>query len=284
MPCGLFGLSLMGHRSDSIYQGFLTIFTSRLGADPIYCTLLAAAGFYAYAAIRRASWSIEALTATLVLLAIVPTHFLQDRTFTTQPAPLVAAATLLLGLGIWNRQSWRCLAGALGLVAGLALAFPSDAGASAYRWPIMFHLAVVILFLVGTAFEDVLARVLRVTAGVLVLLAAMRVLLLPLTPPTGVPLLLIEAYPVAVACLLALYGVWRWHVPSLAIAATIFALWSLVSGWQIYRVCRQLVVGLDYLVLSMVVFMLAIGVSLAKAGVLRRWWTAWRDASTADTA
>jgi hypothetical protein len=105
----------------------------------------------------------------------------------------------------------------------------------------------------------------------------MRVLVLP---PPDVPGLLLDAYPVAMACMLAVYGVWRWHVPSLVIAALIFTVWSLASGWQIYRACRQLIVGLDYLVLSLMVFLVAIAVSLAKAGLVTRWVATWREASS----
>jgi peptidoglycan/LPS O-acetylase OafA/YrhL len=56
----------------------------------------------------------------------------------------------------------------------------------------------------------------------------------------------------------------------------LFCAWTLATGWQIYRVCRQLVVGLDFLVVSLAVFALALGVSLAKAGVLARWYGTWR--------
>jgi hypothetical protein len=95
-----------------------------------------------------------------------------------------------------------------------------------------------------------------------------------------VPTWLIGIYPPVMAAMLAGYAFWRWHPPTLAIAGLIFVCWSLASGWQVYRVCRQLVVGLDYLVVSLLVFMLAILVSLGKAGLLRRWLAAWRVKAT----
>ena len=63
----------------------------------------------------------------------------------------------------------------------------------------------------------------------------------------------------------------------ISVAGLVFTAWALASGWQIYRALRQLIVGLDYLMLSLIVFVMAIGVSLAKAGLLSRWLTIWRE-------
>jgi hypothetical protein len=62
----------------------------------------------------------------------------------------------------------------------------------------------------------------------------------------------------------------------MGVAAALLVAWSAATGWQIYRHIRQLVVGLDYLVLSLCVFPLAIAISLGKAGILSRWLKAWR--------
>ncbi len=279
-PICLIVLALIGHRSDPVYENFLRIFTARLGGDPVYCTLLASAGFYAYAALRRVSWAIEGLTAVLAVLAFVHPHFLLERDLAAQPAPLIAAATLLLGLGIWREQSWRCLLGALGLIAGVALAFPVGVELSAYRWPIVFHLAVLVFMILGTAFDDELARLLRYTGTFLALFACLGVMTIPFTPPGGVPAWLLDLYAPVVAVLLLGHGWWRRHHLALIVAALIGISWSIATGWQGYRVLRQLIVGLDYLVLSLMVFVLAILVSLVKAGVLSRWLAAWRQRSS----
>jgi hypothetical protein len=275
-PAGLIGLCLGGHRDDPVYEGFLRIFTGRLGADPLYCTLIASVCFYSYAAARRVSWAVEALTATLAALTLVNPEILTVRDLAPQPAPLIAAATLLLGLGIWRRQSWRCLLGGLGLVVGMALAFPADGEVFSLRWAIALHLVLLIVMMVGTAFDDELARVLRFVGPFLTLLICLGVMLLPFTPPAGLPMWMVGIYPLLMAALLAGYGYWRCETPTLAMAGLIFVFWSLLSAWQVYRMCRQLVVGLDYLAMSLLVFMLAILVSLGKTGVLTRWLTAWR--------
>src|SRR5262249_44685692 len=153
----------------------------RLGADPLYCTLLASAAFYAYAALRRVGWAIEAMAATLAILALVKPAMLNVPDFGGNPTPLILAATPILRPGIWQRQSWRCLAGSFGLVLGLALALPTE-----YRWPIVFHVLLLTMLLIGATFEDALSRVLRIAGASLMLIAALRVLFLPLTPPPGV--------------------------------------------------------------------------------------------------
>ena len=70
--------------------------------------------------------------------------------------------------------------------------------------------------------------------------------------------------------LLASYGAWRWHPPTMAIAGVIFACWSISTGWQVYRFCRQFVVGLDYLAVSLLLFVMALVISLGKSRLVAR--------------
>lgn len=275
-PIGLLLLAMLGHRSDPTYQGFLNIFTSRLGADPVFCTLLAALGFYVYAAMRRVAYALELMTATTAALAFIHPHILREAGIQVQPAPLVLAATLFLGLGVLRRQSWSCLLGSLGLILGLAMAIPSHDGYSSVRWSILFHTLILVFMLIATVFDDDLATLLRHASVFMILFACLGMMLVPVTPPSGLPGWLLELYAPAMAGLLLGYGVWRRQRFMLAVAVLIYALWALVTGWQIYRAVRQLIVGIDYLVLSALVFILAIVVSLTKAGVLSRWLAAWR--------
>jgi hypothetical protein len=278
LPIGLLVLASIGHRSEPIYRVFLAMFTDQLGGDPVYCTLLAAAGFYVYAAIRRVAWAFEALTATIALLTFVHPHILTVRNFSApQPLPLVIAATLLLALGIWRGGSWRCLIGAFGVAIGIAVMIPNELVTSPYRWASALHVMFVAMLLVGALFDDDLARALRYIGPGLSLLAALAVMFLPLTPPAELPRWTLTLYPLAIALLLAGYGVWLRHVPTLVIAGAVLAMWGAASGWQIYRVVRTLVVGMDYLVLSLLVFGLAVLISLAKSRVLSRWIASWRE-------
>jgi hypothetical protein len=264
-PAGLLALALVGHRDDPIYREFLAIFAARLGGNPLWVTLLASAGFYAYAALRRVPAATEALTAALAALAFVGSDPLTPGALVwPRPAPLLAAATLQLALGVDRRHAGRCLLGTAGLVAVVALALPDGAGAAA------FHLALGGLLLIGAAFDDGLGRLLRAAGAALVLPACLAALLGAPEAPAGVPSWAVAAYPLVMAALLAGYGLLLGHRFSLAVAGLVLACWLAVAGWWGYRFLRQVVSGLDYLALSLALFALAVLLSLAKSGALSR--------------
>src|SRR5439155_932280 len=80
-------------------------------------TLLAAAGFYAYATLRRVPRATEALTAALAALAVVgPGSLDLHELVPPRPWPILAVAALQLGLGLRRRDAGRCLVGAGWLV------------------------------------------------------------------------------------------------------------------------------------------------------------------------
>ena len=70
---------------------------------------------------------------------------------------------------------------------------------------------------------------------------------------------------------LIVYGLLLRHWPAVTIASILLGCWLATAGWQGYRFLRQLVLGLDYIVLSLAVFALALAISLGKAGLLARW-------------
>jgi hypothetical protein len=269
---GLVALALVGHRPDPIYRGFLDVFAARLGGDPLFLTLLASAGFYAYAALRRVPLATEALTAMLAVLAVVGPNTLDRGDFAApQPGPVVAAGVLQLGLGLWRRSAWRCLLGGCGLAIAAALAVPEGTGAASHRDLIAFHLVLAAVLGVGAAFEGLLARSLRVAGALLVLLAGVAATFGGFDFPEGIPPWAAVAYPLALAILLAAYGLALRHRPSLVLAGVVLACWLATAGWQGYCSLRQIVTGLDQIALSLGLFGVAILVSLAKSGALSRW-------------
>ena len=281
LPMVLLGMSLIGHRSETIYQQFLAMFTRDIGADPVYCTIVASAAFYLYAALRRAPWAMEALAGAIAVLTFVGPNVLKAPDFTEpQPGPMMVAAITLIGLGVWRRGSWRCFVGSCGLALGVALIIPPGVDLSPYRVPIAFHILFAAMLLIGWAFDDDLGKALRFIGPSLALLACLALMLLPIRPPAGLPAWVLSFYPLAMAILLAAYGFLMWNPPIMIIAAVILLSWTGASGWHIYRMMRALIIGLDYLVLSFLVFALAILVSLAKSRVLSR----WRPADPEDTA
>jgi hypothetical protein len=269
VPAGLFVLASVGHRSDPVYQGFLEVFAARLGGYPSYATLLAALGFSAYAILRRVPLAVDTITVVLLALAVVaPETRGLGELVAPQPTPLLAAAAVQLGLGVWRRVSWRCLLGSLAAGAGLAVL--SDMSTAPLRGPLAFHLALLAVLLVGALFDDPFARLLRGLGAFLVLGACLRALLVPSNWLAPLPPEALTVYPLIMAALLTGYGLWLRHRPALAIAALALVAWLAAAAWQGYSVLRQLLVGLDYLAVSLALFAVALLISLGKSGILAR--------------
>jgi hypothetical protein len=276
VPALLIALLVLGHRDDPIYRGFLELFAGRIG-DPLSVALLVCACFYAYALLRRVPLSAEALTATLAALAVVgPDTLDRHELIAPRSLPLLAAAALQLALGAWRRGSWRCLCGtALTAAAVLALAEGPDE-ALLYGF-LAFHLFLIGALIIGATFEDALAAMLRVVGPGLVGLACFAMLFAQSTSGEPVPPVVLGLYPLVMAALLLLYGQLLRQLTSLTTAGLVVSGWAAVFGWRLYAWLRQVVVGIDHILLSLALFALALLISLAKAGVLWRCLPArWR--------
>jgi hypothetical protein len=283
LPAGLAVLASVGHRPDAVYQGFLETFRERLGGSPLWVTLLAALAFYAYAALRRVPLAVEALTAAVTALAVVGPRTLDlDTLAAPRPAPLLAAAALQLGLGVWRRDSWHCLLGAtvLAPAAVWALAWPPEL--EALRVPAAFHLALAGALLVGAAFDDAVGELLRALGMLAVLLACLAVTLRGGEGVSGAPPWAVLTYPLVMAGTLAVYGAILRQRPWLVAAALAQVVWMGGAGWRGYLLLRQTVAGLDHMAVGLALFVLAVLVSLGKAGALSRRRTGGREAPPAQ--
>ncbi len=277
-PVLLVWLTMVGHRSDPIYQGFRETFAARLGGDPLTLTLLGCAAFYGYAALRRVRRAADLLTAALVALALVGPQTMDRHILgPAQPFPLLAAGALQLALGLWRRDVARCLLGTVGVAAGAALSLPGDGGASSLRWLVAYHLEVAGLLTLGAVFTDRLGRALRAAGGALALAACLAATFGRFDVPPEVPPWAVAAYPLAVAAVLAGYGL-LWDRRLVAAGALAGVGWLAGFGWRGYVALREVVSGLDHIALSLALFAVAVLVSLGKAGVLSRWLEArgWR--------
>jgi hypothetical protein len=266
LPAGLVMLAMTGARPDDLYQGFLTLLSDRLGGSPLYLTLVATAGFYAYAWRRRVPRSEPALVAALAALAVVaPLTRNLGGLVVPRPAPLLAIAALELGVGLGRRSSVRSLAGA----ACLGAAGLGGLGANPEGILVAFHLAMAAALLLGAWFDDALGRLLRHAAVVLVLLGCLAVLsrqggLSGLTPTW-----MRGAYALTAAVVLAGYGR-RLEHRGASFGAILAMLGALVTlGGESYASLRHVVPGLDFIATGLVLLGLAELVSLAKAGLLR---------------
>jgi hypothetical protein len=167
LPVGLAILAGVGHREDQVYQDFLTLFHGRLGCDPLFATLALGAAFYAYATLRRAPGAVDALTAALLVLAVVPPDVLTyPRPRVPALEPLLAAGLLQLAVGLARRNSVRGFAGLSAMVAGAILSLPADG-------VLLYHLIAAGLLLVGILFRDRLGRSLLVAGLALVVLSCL---------------------------------------------------------------------------------------------------------------
>ena len=284
IPLGMIVLTTLGHADNPTYANFLEVFEDRLGIGPLWFTLLLASVFYAYAAMRWVPYALEALAAVLSVTMMIESDALdfQLENFTLpHPALLMLVSWLLLGLGIWRRSSWHCLLGGIGIAAALTLAIPLDTDLAPYRWPIAYHLVLLVAFLVAAIFDDELAHVLRFLAAFVAMLVGLASMLFP-TPP-ALPDWIGIVYPPAIALVLLGFGLVRWNLAVLTMAGGLFLAWSLLIGASAYRTARQRVIGLDYLVLSFAVFAIALSISLWKAGLFTRWRAAWRTRAGGDT-
>lgn len=274
LPAVLVELAMTGHRADPVYQEFQQMFRSTLGGDPLYITMLAVIGFYAYAALRRVGPAVELLIgALLALAAIGPDSLRQGPLAWPQPIPLLLAAGLQTALGLWRRQSARYALGLCGLVFVAALLLPDPS--MRMRTLITFHLALAAMLFVGAEFDDRLARTLRLAALAMMLVASLAAMFDVASGLAGMPPWLMDAYPLALALVAGIYGWLLCHRPAIAVCIVVVSCWLVGLGWWCYHALREAVTGLDYIAVSLALFGLAILVSLAKSGLLARFLTVW---------
>jgi len=265
LPVGLVFLAMSGERPDELYQGFLTLFSIRLGGTPLYLTLFASANFYAYAWCRGVPRSSAALVAALAALALVaPATRDLDGLVAPRPWPLVAIAAVQLGLGARRRESWRCLLGAGCLCVAALVAL----GAHPDRALVVFHLVLAATLVLGAVFDDTLGRLLRHAAVALVLLACLAVLSRGSPGPGAVPDWIRAGYTPASAVLLAAYGRLLRYRAARVGAALALSGWLVALGWASYDSLRRVIVGLDFIATGLVLLGLAELISLAKSGLL----------------
>jgi hypothetical protein len=284
LPVGLVALAIFGHRSDAIYREFLDLFIAQLGATPLFLTLLAVIAFYGYAALRGVRVAVWHLTTALAALAFfAPDSLTLGHFVTPSPLPLLAAAALQVGLGLARRNAWNCVLGGAGLAAAVAMAMPDEL--RLLRGPIALHLSILAMLVVGAAFRDDAGRFLRAAGAGFAFLACLVVSLGGLTMPAWQMPSWMAVYPPVMAALLACYGWLLYHDrASYAFAGGIMAIWLVTAGWRSYLALRQLVTGLDPMVLSLAVFIVAILISLGKSVALMHWLVArgWIQATGDD--
>jgi hypothetical protein len=273
LPIVLALLAAIGHRGDPVYQEFLETFTTRLLGTPLFLTLVAATGFYMYAALRRAPMALAHVTAALGALAFVgPETRALDSLVSPHVIPLLAAAVLQVTLGIARRNAWHSAVGAVGLAVAIAVALPAIPGSGAWRGASLFHLAVLAVLIVGTVFDDNAGLFLRAAAIGILFLAGLTATLAALNRSNDQLPAWLLLYPPSVSVVLGVYGRLLRHRSVEVLAGLAFASWLGTAGWRGYMALRPIVSGLDQIALGLSVFVVAVLISLGKSGTLSRWF------------
>ena len=268
LPAILVVLTVVGHRSDPMYQWFLGRFMLRLGGTPFYLALLASAAFYGYAALKRVPMALDFLTAVLVSLAFVSPHTLDlDTLVAPRALPMLAAAVVQTALGLHRRSAWRSMLGTSLAVASTTIALRRSArevikdwSRSIWPWPPCSWS--VRCSTIGLAVSCAPSGSVTALLGSLVAMAG-RI------EQTGmISSWMVEVYPLVMAILIAAYGLALGFGPSITVAWLIVSCWLAVMGCRGYVSLRRAVAGLDYIAIGMVLLGLAILTSMAKGGVL----------------
>jgi hypothetical protein len=288
VPFGLVALASIGPGPDPVSQRFLLIFMSRLGCSPLFLAMMGATLFYAFALVRRVPLALAALTLSLGGLAVVSPGMLDVNGLVVsqpQPQPILALAVLWLWLAWRGRHSGRCLFGAACLVAGLTFSL-GQSDCAGYQALLAFHLALMALLAMGALFDDALGRLLRRASAVLLTLASLLVV-------PGDPWLcklafvspeVVRVYPMMLVVIATSYGFLFGSRAHLLAATWSVAGWLALVGVRSFLEVRKYVAGLDRIAWGMAFFLLAMMISLAKAGLLRRWFERKPDAGDRSLA
>jgi hypothetical protein len=142
---------------------------------------------------------------------------------------------------------------------------------TAYRGFVPIHLLLVYVLFVGAAFRGRLATFLQhLGAGLILALGVAAMAIDPhlLGDPPTILLILYPALAVGAAFAYGRLVGNRWYYAS---AAGILLGWPVLVGWKGYRRLRRILPGLAYVAWGLVFFLIAMLISLTKAGLLNRW-------------
>ncbi len=279
LPLALVGLAAFGHRPDAAYQRFLQLFIEGAGGTPMFVAVVAAAGFYLVATVRRVAGAVDMLTVAVALMAVVGPSTIDFNGLTSPDAiPLLAASAIQFVLAWSRRSSSRATLGMVGLVTATIIG-PIGAWDTLARLAVAAHLATAGAMLIGGLFRDSLARFLRSFSALALVMAAT----VPAWFSSGaIPEDTLRIYPI-VPILAALgYGRLVGERTFFVAASAGIACWATLFGGRAYAALRRSVVGLDQIALGLVFFFMAAGISLIKAGVrpghdlLARWRRSFR--------
>ncbi len=209
----------------------------------------------------------------------------------------MGGAGLVLAVAAWRNRDSRRAAVAAGCLVSAITRGAGELWPIAELWPIGLHLGIGSLLVLGAFFDDGLGRLARRSG-------ALALLLLGLDAATGHPRIwptmspgLIAVYPLLIAVSAWSYSFLVRDRLYLGSGVISLAGWMAHSGWGAYDHLRKIVVGLDQIVWGMIFFLVAMAISMRKAGIwpgavpkwiawlLGRWWQpGWESAPPSPAA
>jgi len=249
---------------------FLADFRTVLGGTPLFFTLVLGAGFYAWAALRRAAEAIDALTVALLALAFVtPGSYGFETLSSAQAIPLLFAAVAQAAAARRHAGSQRWFLSACCLLAAATIAW-QDTWFTAWDGFFPRHLALGAMFLASFVFQDRLARLLEYSAAAILLIYGCTAALGSALVIGDVPVIVSQTYPAfAIVAALLLARLLRSRL-YYSLAATTAACWGLGRGGSLYARLHRVLPGLQYLLAALAAFAVALLISLLKSRSARR--------------
>jgi hypothetical protein len=267
VPLLLACLAMTGHRYEAIYMHFLEMFLVTLGGSPAFVTLVAAILFLVYAAARRVPLAWELMAVGLTALAVVgPETITLFDTVSPRSLPLLAAGLVLGSVAARRHSSGRAVLAAGLLVAGMSRS-QAEVWPNAELVPLAVHLSLFAMLVVSAVFDDWLAGLTRVCGGFMVLVLGVGSAFHSPWVEVAIPAALASWYPLLAIVLAWTFGFVMRDGMFLAIAAVNLAAWLTHSGSEIYHQLRRGVAGLDQIAFGMLFFLIALAISLRKAGI-----------------
>ena len=212
--------------------------------------------------------ALDALMAAMVAIAFVSPGTL-DLAELVPPRmlPILVVAVSQTAIGLWRRSIGRSVVGSAFLVAAAMIAVRGT-GVQSHPGPLAFHLALVAALGVGAVFDDRMGHALRTLGASMAVLGSLLVLTGRIEHPPGIASWATEVYPPVVCLIIAGYGLVLGHRNSLTAAGLIGFSCLASAGWRGYCSLRQLAAGIDYIMIGMLLFSLAVLTSMAKGGLL----------------
>jgi hypothetical protein len=254
-----------------------------VGVSPPLIAAIAVAGFYAWAMLRRVPLAAEAMSAALLLVAVLsPATIEFAKVADLRAIPVLLVGILQGGMAAGRRSAGRWLVAAGCVIASAMLEF-QDTAFMAYQGVVPAHLMLAAVLVIAAVTHSPFAKFLQNLAALALLAAAVFALSGDTRPLGDVHYAWLIAYPAMAIVTAAAYG---WLVRNrlyYGSAGGMIVCWLAVFGVQGYRYLSRFMAGLDYILWGLFSLGVAMLITLTKTGATRRWWRRWRKAGRASS-